>query len=208
MSTTPTQLLPYTVNSVLDYITAPSHVLPFHLISKSLLQRHHFLNPQLPEEYLCWPSAHQQRTIALIDALRVDRDECTSYPIRYFSDDQTYAHVAITSDLRLVFQWDAFHEWKYHDASLMPFPPGCVDSLQDAILKSLQNGDDPDHKVSAAMENDTAEDSRYWDSYGQECDVQDDGMSDYVVDDTEGDTEDQYWAQYAAVLGMSILPIY
>jgi hypothetical protein len=197
----PTEILPHSVNLILQYISPPSQLsipLPPYLISKDLLKRHHFLQPDTPEAYLCWPSIDQQRTIALLEALRVDDDQSTSYSVRYVSDDQTYAHIAITSGLRLIFQWDALEGWKYHDAKLMPFPPGCHLSAQAAFSVSPPVLKVPEVKVH----DDAAEDDAYWNSYDREGDHEESSrIPGLPKDESQNDTEDAYWAQYATVQG-------
>jgi len=200
----PTPILPHSVNLILHYISPPSQLsipLPPHLISKDLLHRHHFLQPDTPDAYLCWPSPHQYHTIAFLENLHIDDDQCTTYPVRYVSDDQTYAHVAVTSGLRLIFQWDNLEGWKYHDAKLMPFPPGCYTSLQDAVNQPLVK---PVAEYSSPISGgrDLADEDTYWDAYGQE-EADEETSITSRGNHAQDSTEDDYWAQYAAVQGAS-----
>jgi hypothetical protein len=216
------QQIPHiTINNILAYILPPSQLsqpLPNHLISTSLIQRHHFLNitPENPIEYLCWPSPSRERIIQLLETLATQKDdEEKVYHVKYTSDvEHAYAHVRLDDELRLVFQWDRVDMWKYHDTNIMPFPPGSHESLHDAMTdaaadassggsagdelcraSSLENS----FKDNEVNEND---DDAYWNAYGVQADDdrshEQDGQSKKAAADSG---EDAYWAQYATVHG-------
>jgi len=50
-------------------------------------------------------------------------------------------HVKPTGDngLRLVFEWDGEESWKYHDSTLMPFPPGTRPFLDDPAARAASD---------------------------------------------------------------------
>jgi len=226
MNQTVTPLLPHSINLLLQYISPPSQLdapLPPHLISKSLLQRHHFLHltpDHDPTPYLCWPSPHQQQAIHLLESFQpIHDDQFSSFPIRYTSDpENTYAHVRITPDdqsgLRIIFQWDQDDGWKYHNASLMPFPPLSHSSLHDAASNTLypSNGQSQhdflqDHapSIRPGHEHSSHDDDSYWNAYGQDHEHDAAPIFDLSKDDPHAATEDAYWAQYASVQGLSSL---
>src|SRR5262245_60180583 len=122
-------LAQHTISLVLSYISPPYHPLPPHLTSKSLLQRHYFLNlsPDHPESYLCWPSKHSHQAIQLLEStlkrvLRPD-EPIIPHSVAYTADDEyAYAHVFFTSQLCIVFQYDGVDAWKYHNITLSCLP--------------------------------------------------------------------------------------
>ena len=214
LSMTPSPISPLTINIILQYILPPSQLsqpLPTHLISPSLLKRHHFLqiNPNDPFEYLSWPSSNRQRAIDLLEnlSMRIDDDEGNNeYDVRYTSDvEYTYAHVRLEEHARIIFQWDAEDGWKYHDTNLMPFPPGSQQSLQevlaDAVMK-ISQVDNPLLKLS--VEGDEVgkhdDDDEYWNAYGAHRDDVIHSEQDPQLLKAEN-SEDAYWAQYACVHG-------
>ncbi|KDQ63725.1 hypothetical protein JAAARDRAFT_75982 [Jaapia argillacea MUCL 33604] len=119
-----TPIQPHTIQLILQYIAPPSLLtcqpLPPHLISKPLLQRHHFLqlSPQPDDdsedtenasakriqEYLSWPSSSHPSTIAILESLPLlsndDGEQISEWPVRYTSDSEyTYAHVHVHVDV-------------------------------------------------------------------------------------------------------------
>ncbi|KAF8271360.1 hypothetical protein EI94DRAFT_1720434 [Lactarius quietus] len=198
MDITPIPL--YTIKLILQYICPPSQLIspiPSDLLSLSLLQRH-----------------RRDRAIQHLESLPMALDELApDFLVGYAADpEHAYAHVHVKSTgddgLRLVFEWDGQESWKYHDANVMPFPPGAHHSLSDAVasastitiptpelkgpkLENLGNGDGDD---------DANDDDDYWNSYGAEgtCSVQ---PSPFMGRDEVDATEDAYWAQYASVQG-------
>ncbi|KAG6851041.1 hypothetical protein H0H93_002933 [Arthromyces matolae] len=193
-------LSPALIAIILDYIVPPSLLapLPAHLISPALAQRHHFLaiSTDDPAQYLSWPSdlhSHPQQT-------PVDLLECLSqsihpaaYSVCYTSDSESsFAHVYIPTQkppgLRLVFQWASSNGWKFHNLTLMPFPPNSHENVRDVLEKNPpQSNDDHDS---------------YWDAYGRGDDDEDDTPElTNPEQDSEQTTEDAYWAQYSTIHG-------
>lgn len=221
----PSPISPNSVHILLQYIHPPSQLdqpLPPFLLSKPLLQRHHFLQipPEEPAEYLCWPADTSSRAIELLEGLPAQLDDVPhTYPVRYTSDDEyTYAHVGLSpvgkDAVRLVFQWDELDGWKYHDAKLMPFPPGSEASLQDALTShtsiptiptssaspSAYNPYGFDHSENGEGGSDDDDDD-YWNSYGADDSDGPSGDLNSSGKDAAGDSEDAYWARYASVHG-------
>ncbi|KAI0662803.1 hypothetical protein C8Q70DRAFT_908776 [Cubamyces menziesii] len=210
---------------LLQYISPPSQLtqpLPPHLLSKSLLQRHHFLqlSPEQPEEYLCWPSSPARNT-QIIDLLEsrprpLDDDQPSAYPIQYsFDGENFYAHVDLSGyggeGPRVILQWDDSGEWKYHNTDLMPFPPGSRSVLEDVLVPPA-----PPHPASLQtfppapynrgygddVPQDDSDDDDYWNAYGS-TDIGDSlycGSAPVSAKDSAS-SEDAYWAQYASVQG-------
>jgi hypothetical protein len=137
----------------------------------------------------------------------LDQHNLEPHAVRYVSDvDQILAHVAVTPDLRLVFHWDVQEGWKYHDAKLMPFPPGCHVSIYPAPIANTDAGDL--HSVIKPISEDGVvndDDGAYWDAYDQRGG--DEEFSDHAAchsqEDGQGDSEDAYWAKYSSVQGIS-----
>ncbi|KZT30409.1 hypothetical protein NEOLEDRAFT_1165905 [Neolentinus lepideus HHB14362 ss-1] len=230
----PLSLSPHTISFVLQYIAPPSTIarpLPRHLLSRALLQRHHFLGISFDDaqEYLCWPSSSdvRARAIALLEDLpRVDPEDAM-YTVQYTSDaESTYAHAHVPSvvpsdgseDLRLVFHWDG-DEWKYHDATLMPFPPTSHPDIESPPAVSLLV---PQHLYLSAETSEAQggaepaqihasdDDDDYWNSYGVQDDDEDQPKLQRVYNvasaaDTNQSKEEAaeaaYWAQYSSVHG-------
>lgn len=228
----PSPIPPHVVSLLLQYISPLDGPLPTHLISKPLLQRHHFLRiaPEDLTSYLCWPSVKSdelERVASLLGALPSpeDADPLLTYPVRYSSDGEyVYAHVQITSTdrgshgLRLVFQWDAQADgsfddgssWRYHDAKLMPFPSQSHASLEVSSLREIEVEDMsytpiPDFAGDRAHNDDDDDDDDYWNAYGTQGDEdQSESHSSTMSHHSLSNekTEDAYWAQYASVQGM------
>ena len=214
----------YTINLILQYISPPSQLtrpIPAHLLSRPLLQRHALLeiSPQDPSAYLSWASSDSDRAIQCLESLQMPLDEqAPDFLVGYTVDpEHAYAHVHVkpTGDngLRLVFEWDGEESWKYHDSTVMPFPPATRPFLNDPaaraasdFIPSPSSGGERQVK-GAAGDGDGDDDDDYWNSYGVEDDS---GMK--LLPSTskdEADTsEDAYWARYAAIQGMvSITPL-
>jgi hypothetical protein len=117
-----------------------------------------------------------------------------------------YAHVHVrpTGDdgLRLVFEWDGEESWKYHDSTVMPFPPETRPVLGDPAAQATLSGE----KQAKGGNGDDDDDDEYWNSYG----VEDDSGTSLLPSTSKGETdmsEGAYWARYAAVQGMfSVAP--
>ena len=99
----PSTFSPNVLHILLQYISPPSQLtqpIPPHLLSKPLLQRHHFLHltPEQPDEYLCWPSSPEKKA-HIVDLLEtrsrpLDDDQPTAYPVQYsFDGEDFFAHV-------------------------------------------------------------------------------------------------------------------
>jgi hypothetical protein len=208
----------YTINLILQYISPPSQLarqIPPHLLSRSLLQRHALLeiSPQDPSAYLSWPSSDSDRAVQHLESLQMPLDEQAPYFLVGYTVDpeHAYAHVHVkpTGDngLRLVFEWDGEESWKYHDSTLMPFPPGTRPFLDDPAARAASDSN-PSPSFGGGQQvkgatGDGDEDDNYWNSYGAEDDS---GMI-LLSSTSKGDvdlSEDAYWARYAAVQGMSL----
>lgn len=218
-------ITPYTINLILQYISPPSQLvrpIPPHLLSRPLLQRHALLeiSPQDPSAYLSWPSSDSDRAIQHLESLQMPLDEqAPDFLVGYTIDiGHTYAHVHVkpTGDdgLRLVFEWDGEESWKYHDSTVMPFPPGTRPSLDDPAaratsdsISSLPSGEEQQVKGATGDGDGDDDDDDYWNSYG----VEDDNVMKLLPSTSKGEadvTEDAYWARYAAVQGtVSVTPL-
>lgn len=221
----PAPLSPSTVHIALQYIAPPSQLdqpLPPYLLSKPLLQRHHFLQipPDDPAQYLCWPADTSAKAIDLLEALPlpVDDDSPQAYSVQYTSDpEHTYAHVALMpgeqDGVRLVFQWDEPDGWKFHDTKLMPFPQGSKALLSDVLATPVPNTITPQSNTVPSEynmdpfgeQNESSDDDDYWNAYG--ANDSDDPVPQNALSaskDISGDSEDAYWARYSSVHGMSL----
>lgn len=215
----------YSINLILQYISPPSQLarpIPSHLLSRSLLKRHALLeiSPQDPSAYLSWPSSDSARAIQHLESLQMPLDELApDFLVGYTVDpEHAYAHVHVkpTGDdgLRLVFEWDGEESWKYHDSTMMPFPPGTRPFLDDPaahatfdFIPSSSFGGEQQVKGATGDANGDGDDDDYWNSYGAEGDG---GMKLLPSTSKNGAdvSEDAYWARYAAVQGMvSITPL-
>lgn len=142
-------------------------------------------------------------------------EQAPDFLVGYTVDpEHAYAHVHVkpTGDggLRLVFEWDGEESWKYHDSTLMPFPPGTSPYLGDpascAASDSISNpSSGAEQQAKGATGDGDDDDADYWNSYGVEDDS---GMKPLPSTSEVNVSEDAYWAQYAAVQGMvSITPL-
>lgn len=208
----------HTVHLILQYISPPSLLtqpLPSHLLSKPLVQRHHFLqiSPDTPVEYLCWPAPHNARAIELLDNSLTSTEDPDEYSVRYTSDaEHTYAHVqVVTQDegVRMLFQWDDQDGWKYHDTQLMPFPPKSHATLEQATAESSTADEVLEQPMAAAfaITADSDNEDDYWNAYGvpSDCPISDLPPRDAKDASSDG-TEDAYWAQYSSVHGDFFFP--
>ncbi|GJE86089.1 hypothetical protein PsYK624_021690 [Phanerochaete sordida] len=218
----PSPLASATVQTTLQYISPPSQLaqpLPPFLLSKPLLQRHHFLAipPDEPAQYLCWPSETSEKAVDLLENLPrpVDDDVPQAYPVQYTSDSEhTYAHVAIHAPgeadaVRLVFQWDEHDGWKFHDTKLMPYPKGSKPELGDVLSSQTSPDSSPQTEAPAPPYNpygfsdqsDESDDDDYWNAYGAADADGDAPMNALASSKDADDSEDAYWARYATVQG-------
>ena len=218
----PTPLENSTVHLTLQYISPPSQLdrpLPPHLLSKSLLQRHHFLDisHENPSDYLCWPSDSSAKAVDLLESRPSSHDdEPQLYPIHYASDaENTYAHVVLPpagSDgeaARLVFQWDN-NGWKFHNTALMPFPPASAASLRDVLVahEPVAASNTSSHISPQSNSHgfghgadDGSDDDDYWNAYGADDDDSNQPRQSHPAKEETDDGEDAYWAQYSSVHG-------
>jgi hypothetical protein len=127
--------------------------------------------------------------------------------------EHAYAHVHVkpTGDdgLRLIFEWDGEESWKYHDATVMPFPPETRpflgDSAAQATSVSIPTPQLGEKQVKGGNGEDD-DDDEYWNSYG----VEDDSGAKLLPSTSKSEmdvSEDAYWARYTAVQGMFSLTL-
>ncbi|KAH7915786.1 hypothetical protein BJ138DRAFT_1176241 [Hygrophoropsis aurantiaca] len=209
----------HTVNIVLQYISPPSQLsqpLPPHLVSKALLQRHHYLQifPSFPQDYLCWPAPHSARAIELLESCneQADDDRADAYPTRYaFDGEHTYAHVYVASDqegVRILFQWDVIDGWKYHDLQLMPFPILSYSTIEELAAPGSSTFNKKQTTIMISeiadmgAQSEGEEDDVYWNAYGGALGDNYSPLPPQSAKQSvhEG-AEDAYWAQYASVQG-------
>ena len=213
----PLPISSYTIDLILQYISPPSQLarpIPPNLLSRSLLQRHALLeiSPEDSPSYLSWPSAGRERAIEHLESLPMSLDELApDFLVGYTVDPEhayAHAHVKSTGDdgLRLVFEWDGEGSWKYHDANVMPFPPGTRPSFGDGpandashLVPILEFGGEKQNKDGDSDVND--DDDAYWNSYGVEKDDATQLLPSTSKEERDA-SEDAYWAQYASVQGM------
>jgi len=186
-----------TVDTLLEYV---DRAIPPYLLSKPLLQRHHFLgiSPDNPEEYLAWPSSGRSQAVRLLlQSHPISPSHDSPLCVNYTADpEHILAHVRIIPELRLVFLWDS-NQWLYHNLALMPFPPKSYSTFNDAL--DAYTSDDFLHEQSYPV---TANGDSYWNSYGNDSDQP--SISANPLDAIPS-SEDAYWAQYATVQGLPLL---
>lgn len=186
-----------TVDTLLEYV---DRAIPPYLLSKPLLQRHHFLgiSPDNPAEYLAWPSSDRSHAVRLLlQSHPIPPSHDTPLCVNYTADPENIlAHVRITPDLRLIFLWDS-DQWLYHNLALMPFPPKSYSTFDDALV--AYTSDDFLQEQSYSV---TVDDDSYWNSYGNDSDQP--SISADALDPTPS-SEDAYWAQYSTVQGSPLL---
>ncbi|PPQ64376.1 hypothetical protein CVT26_002083 [Gymnopilus dilepis] len=190
---------PATVHVILDYVRPLTGPVPPHLLSRPLLQRHHFLSlsPDDPADYLAWPSPDRSHAVQLLQESSASPHDLPLL-VHYLPDPQNFqAHVRITSELRLIFLWDKSHGWQYHNVALMPFPPNTYSSLDDALSAFSPDDFLPEQNPSYAVKEE--DDDSYWDAYGQDDDSDRHRSSGLLDPNTS--SEDAYWAQYSNIQG-------
>ncbi|KAF8973952.1 hypothetical protein BDZ97DRAFT_1912399 [Flammula alnicola] len=189
-----------TVEVVLDYLCPLSGPVPPHLLSRPLLQRHHFLalSPENAAEYLAWPSSEQSHAVHLLQSDPIPPHD-HPLQVNYSADTENLlAHVRITPDLRLVFLWDNNSGWQYHNVALMPFPANSYPTFDRAYAAYAPDDflPEPSYNVSVTDEDDDS----YWNAYGGGDDSEHPSISDDALA-ANPNSEDAYWAQYSTVQG-------
>lgn len=216
----PTSIPPATVFRLLAHIAHPAEPIPPNLLSKPLLQRHHFLRltPDTPAEYLIWPStsADQSHVLHLLESQPLPSpEEHSSHSVAldttYTADrEHLHAHVRITPDLKIVFLWDdKERDWRYHNLATMPFPANAYANFRDAV--AVYSPDDflqeQDYEMKISGDADGDDDDAYWDAYGGgDDDAADRLPASKPAEDLN--SEDAYWARYNSVQGAFIAPLY
>lgn len=195
----PSAIAQDTIRLVLLYISQ-ALPLPPHILSKSLLQRHYFLNisPDDYVAYLAWPdSSPELLAEALIGLSSPLDDQDPLYTITYTSDKETaLAHVSVASTvpasnslIRLVFLWDNDDAtWKYHNLGLMPFPQDSVPSVDQAMSQISFD--------QSEMDADS-----YWGTPDQSDEVCGNDRK------PQSDSDDDYWARYSTIQGKQSLQL-
>lgn len=218
--TLPPPLPAHAIGVLLQYIVPPSQVtqpLPPHLLSRDLLQRHHFLSlrPDEPADYLCWPakgSSTGPSAVDLLESLPRPDDGAPPPPIAYTSDDEhAYAHALLDAGpplsgrVRIVFQWDeSEHSWRYHDTSTAPLtvssdqPVGALQPLGAEDKMALERTPMVAPRESPAVRV-IGEEDDYWNAYGHDNGSGNHSPRSLKRNDSVGD--DAYWAQYSSVQG-------
>jgi len=211
-----TPIPPHVVYTVFQYILPPALPIPLHLLSRPLVERHHFLSvsPTDSAAYLCWPSPHTaQVTEALEHAAQGALASEPEHDVRYSAPDQEtlLAHVRpyAESPLQIVFTWDAGTEsWRYHDARMLPFPDAARSSLDDALANRARAVpglvfpySDADEPSNGTRSSSPADDD-YWAGYessGSSLTTPAAPVNDSADEDEKA--EAAYWASYSAVHG-------
>ena len=191
---------PAIVHRILAHFSPLIERLPPNLISKRLLQRHHFLNltPDNAAEYLAWPSQSGESHVLDLQSLP-NVDDYLS--VQYTADSEDLlAHVRISPNLRLVFLWEHESGWQYHNLAPMPFPSDAFADLNDA--RALYSPNDSlqvqNHEIKASNDDENS----YWNSYSGGDDDLDHPSSDSIKVLDESNSEDAYWARYSTIQGV------
>ncbi|KAI0033141.1 hypothetical protein K488DRAFT_85149 [Vararia minispora EC-137] len=210
----PSRILPYHVQLILQYIVPPSELenpIPSHLLSRTLLQRHVFLEIQPADpSYLTWDAASRDRAVALLETVHKPFDGLENHlDVAYLADgESTFAHVHLrclgADGLRAIFEWEeSDSSWRFHDIGLMPFPPTTHSTLDGALSSIGMLEVSPDYPDSPRSPSAEADDDTYWNSYG----APDGEDTEPILHATSADKatpdneEDAYWAQYSSVQG-------
>ena len=190
---------PSTVHRILAHISPLEEPLPPNLISRPLLQRHHFLGltPEDAGEYIAWPSTADPSHVLLLLEGQTLPPLGDHLNARYTTDSEDFlAHVSISSHLRLVFLWEKEIGWQYHDLAAMPFPPNSVEDFNEAYILHSMNDflSEQNYEVKASGGDD---DDSYWNSYGQQVNA----PLSVSAPLENADSEDSYWARYYTIQG-------
>lgn len=183
MATTAPPLPVHIINLTLQYLLPPTAPMPLHLLSRELLQRHHFLgiSPDDPAEYFCWPTSSSppsaSSSIMHDLEMRAGNEDLLHKPTHEVSyehgDDGSRARVRLSDDLDLyvlfVYQGsdeggDGEDGWRYNDIQRITpatpstaLPPG----LGVGVLSAEVAEEDPYTRSSSPSSD------AYWDNYGK-----------------------------------------
>lgn len=136
----PPPLPVHLVNLTLQYLLPPTAPIPLHLLSRELLQRHHFLNISSddPAAYFCWSSfdTSSSSSTSIIQDLELRAGNETLlnkevHDITYEHDEEgSRARVKLADDLDLyiLFVWQGSQDsgslgddgWRYYDTKRLP----------------------------------------------------------------------------------------
>ncbi|KAG8715445.1 hypothetical protein FRC11_004105 [Ceratobasidium sp. 423] len=194
----PTPLASHTVSLALQYLLPPSE-LPTHLISRPLLQRHHFLSisPSDTAAYLCWPhpNADPEKSVAALEHLSTQDHEwlVRTAEIRYqpqaSPSDAAQARVWLGNTVQLVFIWEEDQDgagWRYFDTDCRHLPSNCSATLTPALQVTP-----PEHDQEQDVDD-------YWAGYDSGSSPRSPRIPEREL---SADDEDAYWASYGAVHG-------
>lgn len=210
-SLSPFPVPPLTVSTFLDLAVDLDAPLPPDLISRPLLQRHHFLGISChdPLQYLAWPGDKDApHAVQLLRSFHRPPDDL-QFTAQYSADlECMHAHVHITNaedsakDFRLIFQWHPSHAWQYHNIALMPFPTTTYSSFDDALRVFHSESDFLQEESVVSIASGDEDDDAYWDSYGHDDSAPTTGKP-VVKVQTPLNEEDAYWARYSSIHGPS-----
>ncbi|KAF8679448.1 hypothetical protein RHS04_04470 [Rhizoctonia solani] len=216
----PTPIASHTISLVLQYLLPPSE-LPTYLISRPLLQRHHFLSISSTDTaaYLCWPhpGANPEKSVAALEYLSAQDHEwlVRTAEIRYqpqaSSSDAAQARVWLGDAIQLVFIWEEDQDgagWRYFDADHRPLPSNCSPTLSPA-LQVTPPEQDQEQDISAGelrllpgFDSHSSFFTLTLDDYWAGYDSGSSPRSPRIPERELGlDDEDAYWASYGAVHG-------
>lgn len=178
------------INLTLQYLLPPTAPLPIHLLSKDLLQRHHFLRitPDVPEEYFCWPTFPSSAASIIQDLeFRAGNETLLNkeqHDITYEHDEEgSRARVRLSDelDLYIMFVWQDSDEpgsdgeagWRYYDIKRLPITPShhAVASepkgeTQPMTFINQHDLDSPELSGGAYTRSSSPSSDAYWDNYG------------------------------------------
>lgn len=187
----PPPLPVHLVNLTLQYLLPPTAPIPPHLLSKDLLQRHHFLgiSSDDPASYFCWPTFPPSASSIIQDLeLRAGNEALLNkeeHDVQYDHDDEgSRARVRLSNelDLYIMFVWQGSDEpggggesgWRYYDIKRLPAStaplPSTVNATswqQQPILTSQGYHGEPELTGDAFTRSSSPSSDAYWDNYGK-----------------------------------------
>lgn len=185
----------------MQYLLPPSE-LPTHLLSRTLLQRHHFLSisPADTASYLCLPgpNADPEKSVAALEHLATQDHEqlVRTANIRYqppvSASEPVHARVWLGNSVQVVFVWEEDQDgagWRYLDTDHRPLPGNCTSTLAPALQVTPPEEQEQDQ--------DTSPDD-YWAGYDSGSSPRSPRIPEREL---AADDEDAYWASYGAVHG-------